>query len=379
MLLFGFSIADYNMKEDKQLQMTFFRSLTEKLENSIVINNYNIESIKKRLKEIDQQVILLSGLFQNPSGNDSKENILIQEAEMIFKKEKVEKLKEEFKKRILWLYKNGIDYQTQILFTSESPVSFYSRLEYLNKMSSMRKQDFERIKFEEYSIQEKKKLITLDQAQRREYISKKKQEEDILLEEKSMLEDSLKILKFDNESYVRQIERIKSIVERTEAYIGSLTTNFVYKIDEKPEYEEGFENNKGKIIFPVQSVDIIRDFGRCVNPQTGTISYNFGIDVSIAAGSPVKTVFDGEVEEIIEIPYYRNMIIINHTEGYRTVYGLVRDIAVKKGSRVKTGDVIAYTSYTSTEQSFHFEIRKDFVPVDPKTWLKIGYSVFVKL
>ncbi|MCU0373401.1 MAG: M23 family metallopeptidase, partial [Ignavibacteria bacterium] len=92
----------------------------------------------------------------------------------------------------------------------------------------------------------------------------------------------------------------------------------------------------------------------------------------------VKAVFDGVVEEIIEIPFYRNMIIINHNEGYRTVYGFVRDIISKKGSYVEAGEIIAFSSYTSEEQVFHFEIRKDFEPIDPKTWLKTGSSIFVK-
>jgi len=375
----GFSFADYNLKEDKQSQINYFRNLSEKLERRIEINNYNIEIIKKRLKEIDKQVVFLSGLLNNPTGNDSRENILLQEAEIINKKEKVEKLKGEFSKRILWLYKYGMDYQTQILFTSESPIAFYSRLEYLNKMSGMRKQDFERIKFEDYSIQEKKKIINLNKAERLEYISRKKQEEDTLLSEKNILEDSLRILKFDNECYSRQIEKIRANLVQSELYLNSLSTNFIYKIDDNPIYTGNFGDNKGKIIFPVQSVEIIRDFGRCVNPQTGTIFYNFGIDVSIASGSPVKAVFDGVVEEIIDVPFFRNMIIINHNEGYRTVYGLVNDIIVKKGSSVGAGEIIAYTSNTSEEQMFHFEIRKDFEPIDPKTWLKTGYSVFINL
>jgi len=379
MFFLGFSFADYNMKEDKQKQLNFFISLAEKLENRIETNSYNIEIIKKRLYEIDKQVVFLSGLLKNPAGNDSRENILMQEAEIIKKKEKVERLKIEFRKRILWLYKYGMDYQTQVLFTSESPIAFYSRLEYLNKMSGMRKQDFERIRFEDYSIQEKKKIINLNKSERLEYMTQKRREEDTLINEKISLEDSLNILKFDNESYTKQIEKIRSTIIQAELNLNSLTTNFIYKIDDSPVYSGNFGDNKGKLIFPVQSVDIIRDFGRCVNPRTGTIFYNFGIDVSIASDSPVKAVFNGVIEEIIVVPFYRNMIVINHNGGFRTIYGLVKDITVKKGNSINAGDVIAYTSSTSEEQMFHFEIRKDFEPIDPKTWLKTGFSVFVKL
>jgi len=123
---------------------------------------------------------------------------------------------------------------------------------------------------------------------------------------------------------------------------------------------------------PVNSTDIINDFGKSINPLTGTIVFNEGIDVSISENSEVRCVADGIVENIFDIPLYRKIIIIRHNNDYRTVYGIVKNTRVNIGSNVNAGDIIAYTSQNLDGQMFHFEIRKKLIPEDPKYWVSRG-------
>ena len=125
---------------------------------------------------------------------------------------------------------------------------------------------------------------------------------------------------------------------------------------------------KGRLILPVQSVDIIEDFGTQMNQNTLAVSYNNGIDVSIAKGSEVVSVADGVVESVSYIPSIGDVIIINHGNEYRTVYGLIDNIAVSVGDEVTAGKVIAFTSDNLDGQSFHFELWKDKEPQNPKFW-----------
>lgn len=370
---YSFSYADYIPREDKQKQYYNYKLQIEKYEASVALSNKIISSLNLKLKDIINQIKVLSDLISDMKSGASPNKTIKQELEFFQRKEGIEKLKNEFKKRIIALYKKGVDYQYQILFSSESPSKFYARLEYLTKLSQTRKVDFEKIKYEEFAFLESKKISGLNKAELGKYLNLKKQDQSSLLEEKANMEDSLSLLRSNIDNYNFQIEKIRSRLLDLEYYLSTNNDNTVYKIMSVPKYSsDNFEILKGKLIFPVNSTEIINDFGKSINPLTGTISNNEGIDVSIADNSEVRCVADGLVENIFDIPLYRKIIIVSHNNGYRSVYGVVKNISVTKGSVVKAGDVIARTSQTLDGQLFHFEIRKNLIPVDPKFWVARG-------
>ena len=377
LLLFIFfsslSVANYIPREDKQKQHYNYKYELENYEYSIILNTKIISALNLKLKDVTNQIKVLSDLITDIKLGTSPNKTIQQEAEFIKRKESIEKLKDEFKKRIVSLYKKGIDYQYQILFTSESPSKFYARLEYLTKLSQSRKVDFEKIKYEEYAYLEGKEISGLNKVELGKYINLKKMDHTTLLIEKSNIEDSLSLLRSNIENYNFQIEKIRSRILDLEYYLSTNNDNTIYKIKSIPNYSsENFEILKGKLIFPVNSTEIIYDFGKSINPLTGTIMNNEGIDVSIAENSEVRCIADGIVENIFDIPLYRRVIIVFHNNGYRSIYGLVKNISVSIQSKVKAGEVIAYTSQNLDGQLFHFEIRKNLIPEDPKYWVARG-------
>lgn len=370
---YSFSYADYIPREDKQKQFYNYKLQIEKYEASVILSNKIISALNLKLKDIINQVKVLSDLITDMKSGTNPNKTIKQELEFIQRKEGIEKLKNEFKKRIVSLYKKGVDYQYQILFSSESPSKFYARLEYLTRLSQTRKVDFEKIKYEEFAFLESKKISGLNKTELGKYLNLKKQDQSSLLDQKSELEDSLSILRSNIENYNYQIEKIRSRLIDLEYYLSTNNDNTVYRLKSIPNYSsDNFEALKGNLIFPVSSTEIVNDFGKSINPQTGTVTNNEGIDVSIADNSEVRCVADGIVVDIFDIPMYRKIIIVNHNNGYRTIYGIVRNLNVSIGSAVKTGDVIAHTSQTLDGQLFHFEIRKNLIPEDPKFWVARG-------
>jgi septal ring factor EnvC (AmiA/AmiB activator) len=373
LLFYSSSYADYIPREDKQKQYNNYKMELVKYESAINQSTKSISDLNLKLKDISNQIKVLSDLITDMKSGTSPNKTIQQEAEFIKRKEKIEKLKEEFKKRIVSLYKKGVDYQYQILFTSESPSKFYARLEYLTKLSQSRKVDFEKIKYEEYAFLESKKISGLNKAELGKYINLKKQDQSSLLNDKAIIEDSLTMLRSNIEVYNYQIEKIRSRVLDLEYYLSTNNDNTVYKLKIIPNYtSNNFQDLKSKLILPVNSTDIINDFGKSINPLTGTIVFNEGIDVSISENSEVRCVADGIVENIFDIPLYRKIIIIRHNNDYRSVYGIVKNTSVNIGSNVNAGDIIAYTSQNLDGQMFHFEIRKNLIAEDPKYWVSRG-------
>jgi murein hydrolase activator len=376
LLMFANLFADYNWLEDKQKQIYNYKKDIEDYENRIQANTKLIADLGYRIKDINEKIKVLSQLISNANTGNPKSDMIKQEADFIYRKERIERLKEEFKKRIIWLYKHGSDYQTQLLFTSESPGIFYARLEYLNSLTQSRKTDFDRIKYEEMTYTEKKLINTLNKDEMKKYFAQKREDKELLIKEKMTIEDSLSTAKSDNDSYARQIEKVKSRITDMEYIVNQNPKTFVYKINNTPNYgAKEFEQLKGQLILPVNSIDIIKDFGRTISPLTGTIIQNFGIDVSIAENSEVISVADGVVENVFDMPLYQNVVIIRHGKDYRTLYGILNKTTVKKGDNVRSGTVIGYTGSTAENQSFHFEIWKDNSPLDPKFWVRRGFSI----
>ncbi|MCX6164470.1 MAG: peptidoglycan DD-metalloendopeptidase family protein [Ignavibacteriae bacterium] len=379
LLTYSLSFADYNYKEDLNKQINFYKLDIERL-------NYRIEEIKNLLKINNEKLILLNDSIiilstyleksTSPLINDPKNKFLTDEARLIKAIDKTEKLKNDFFKKIVWLYKHGNDFNTQILFSSKSFNDFYVKLAYLNKISEMRKKDFDRLKKELLILEEKRRLSRFSRDEYLKYIREKKESQKSLIDQKANIENTINSLKSESEMISRQIERKNIYMDKIERELINFNISTIYKIEQAANYTgKAIWELKGKLILPVQSVNIFFDFGKSTNPETKTVTYNNGIDVSIAKGSEVKCVADGKVEIISYLPYFGNIIVISHDGNYRSVYAIIKDITVQINGQVKAGDIIAKTSENNNGQCFHFELWKDNSPLDPKQWVRRGVNI----
>lgn len=93
-----------------------------------------------------------------------------------------------------------------------------------------------------------------------------------------------------------------------------------------------------------------------------------GIDISAWPGTPVVATADGTVSFSGWRPGFGYTVEIDHGNGFKTRYGHnQKNLQVRKGDRVRRGDVIAYVGSTgvSTAPHVHYEVIKDGRPVNP--------------
>lgn len=114
--------------------------------------------------------------------------------------------------------------------------------------------------------------------------------------------------------------------------------------------------------WPVKGA-IIGQFG------TGSLGRrNDGINIAAPVGTPVRAAADGEVVyRGSELDGYGNLLLIKHGSNYVTAYAHNDVMLVKKGDKVRQGEVIAKVGQTgaATEPQLHFEIRHNLKAVDP--------------
>ena len=96
---------------------------------------------------------------------------------------------------------------------------------------------------------------------------------------------------------------------------------------------------------------------------------NEGIDISAAAGTPVRAAADGTVAAITMDTEQTPILVLRHADSLLTVYAGVAGISVKKGDAVKRGQTIA-TVRSGSPAFLHFEVRRGVESTDPMPFLQ---------
>jgi len=123
----------------------------------------------------------------------------------------------------------------------------------------------------------------------------------------------------------------------------------------------------GEYIWPVEGVRISSHVGR----RWGRM--HPGIDIATPTGSIVLAAMDGEISQTNNSGAYGKSIVIMHNEvsDYTTRYAHLSQVFVKKGDKVKKGQIIAYSGNTgrSTGPHLHFEVRCKDIIINPEFYL----------
>lgn len=116
---------------------------------------------------------------------------------------------------------------------------------------------------------------------------------------------------------------------------------------------------------------ISSDFGYRVSPFTGRKEFHKGLDIATRHGTPIIAPANGVVAFSGPKWLMGNMVTIDHGYGMITRYGHIDKLLIKKGDRVKRGDVIALVGNTgrSTGPHVHYEVRLNGVPVNPVKYI----------
>jgi len=107
---------------------------------------------------------------------------------------------------------------------------------------------------------------------------------------------------------------------------------------------------------------------------------HYGIDIAVSMKTPVVATADGLVAFADLDGDWGRKIVINHGNGYESIYAHLSRIEVKKGEMVKRGSVIGLTgnSGRSTAPHLHYEVRFQGRPYDPEKFIPISDLLIVK-
>ena len=175
--------------------------------------------------------------------------------------------------------------------------------------------------------------------------------------------------------YLEGFESSDVIVNTTER-LDILTKELVIQSKSLDEIELLAKNNESLLtsipaIQPVSSSDLKRmasGYGYRIDPFTKKRTMHWGMDFSAKTGTPIYATGDGRIARAdARAVGFGNHVRIEHGFGYVSIYAHMDKIVVRRGNKVKRGDLIGYVGNTgrSVAPHLHYEIVKDGRKINP--------------
>ena len=132
----------------------------------------------------------------------------------------------------------------------------------------------------------------------------------------------------------------------------------------EPAPKQGLENREKKFPWPLGG-DIISTPGNAF--RRGGAKWP-GVLIDATAGSEVKAISGGNVVYAGEMKHLGLLVIVDHQDGYLSLYGRNTELFVKQNEQVSENQTLAVVSHAAgNEQSaLYFEIRREGTPIDPR-------------
>jgi len=261
-------------------------------------------------------------------------------------------------------YMNGSQEKIKLLLNQGDPATLGRLMAYYRYLSDYRADNIAAVMEEIQKLAELRSQIAAEEA-RLAGLSKKRYAELTQLnssqEERQALLKSLKN-KIANEG--QEVERLAAQEQDLTRLIAELTSILSdYPISS----EAPFSQHKGRLTWPVAGT-LIHDFGQ---PRVGgDIKWN-GVVLAAPRGREVRAVYHGRIAFADWLAGMGLLVIVDHGEGYMTLYGYNETILKNTGDWVAPGDVIATVGDSGGQQrsSVYFELRRGTEPVDPRQWV----------
>jgi septal ring factor EnvC (AmiA/AmiB activator) len=261
-------------------------------------------------------------------------------------------------------YMSGSQEKIKLLLNQRDPATLGRLMAYYRYLSNYRAENIAAVMEEIRKLGELRSQIAAEEA-RLAHLAKNRYAELTALnksqEERQSLLASLKN-KIANEG--QEVERLAA----QEQDLTRLIAELVSILSDYPiSSEEPFSKHKGKLTWPVAGT-LLHDYGQ---PRVGgNIKWN-GVVLAAPRGREVRAVYHGRIAFADWLAGMGLLVIVDHGEGYMTLYGYNETILKNTGDWVAPGDVIATVGDSGGQQrsSVYFELRHGTKPVDPRQWV----------
>ena len=326
----------------------------------------NISNRKALVAEADAKVRRI---------NDS---IYITQKEINRLQARVDTLTSHYSRLVLSAYKNrDARIWYMYMFASDNLGQAFRRFGYFRNLSTHMKNEARTIRTMQDELAVRKDELAQMKASAEAVKKERVQELEKLRRDEAKADGVVKKLQKDRKKYQNQLaakkKEVNALNREIARIIASAMTVDSKKKEKKPvdlKLDGEFSKNKGKLPWPADG-PVVSGFGKHFHPVYKNLELppNNGVDIALAKGTQVCSVFDGVVAQVIVMPGYNQCVLVQHGN-YFTLYCKMKNLLVVQGDKVKTGQALGTIDTINGQTQLHFEIWKGKNPQNPENWLR---------
>jgi murein hydrolase activator len=393
----GQTSYDY-LREQLMNRQQNTRSQIENLERQIESVTLRLDEATQEYDEVFRQYEELNRLIalrrerlrqMNREQGQIEEEISLIEQNLAELEEELNRLVEEYKSTLTYLYKHGRTTELALILTSGSLNQLMVRSYYLSRFNQHLQSQMDEIEATQEQLLQSKRDLEQTRERNREALVNIRSETENLEEQQRQQEEIVEALQSDisgleNQRNLRQQQRenlentMESLIRDEErlrraeaAGATPVARENMVTESEIQAFEDSFREQRGQLPWPVNNGTITERFGERVHPVYNTRTPSLGIDIAAMPGSSVQVVNDGYVYGVQSLQGYGEVIFVSHGD-YKTAYGNMSDIFVRRNQVLRKGDIIGLSGDENSIRGpvVFFLIREGSQMVDPERWLQ---------
>ena len=385
------SFSQIKNDEQKKLEAQRLRLKKEiKQINNLLFSNTKIRKIAlNEVENIETRLNVRLELIKvtNQQANLLTRRININQRNIENQRKELDELKKEYAKMIQKSYASkSLQNRLMFLFSSENFLQAYRRIQYLKQYARYRRKQGLQISEKTKLLQNLNQVLIEENEKKTKLINDNKEIRKKLVQEQKKQQELINALRLKQNTLRTQIEKKQKQRQRIDKEINRLIREAIAesnRISGKKSREifqltpeakliaENFQENKGRLPWPLEKGVVTQGFGRQRHPVVKTtIIQSNGVTISTEPFAKVRAVFEGEVMSVIIIKGSNPSVLIRHGS-YITLYTNLSKLYVKKGEKVSSKQVIGevFTNQQTGRTQLQFGIFNNIKALNPKDWV----------
>ncbi len=355
------------------------------LSAEIAENKKQTQSVVEQKSDIDRQIELSNETIDNYNAQIQQYSLLIAEKQKELDEAELHEtqLQEQYKARLRSMEETGAVSYWSILFKASSFSDLLDRVDMIHEIAKsdqlmMKKlseateavqQSREELEQEQQQMQTARDELAAQEAQ----LEMQRAEADALL---LQIAEECEKMTAEYQGYLAQEDALSKQVAKAEKdYYQALAKEEAARLAELNKQNNYVPANKDSsgFLYPLPyRVAITDSYGYRTHPVTGQkTTWHNGVDLAAGAGTAIYATKSGTVTTALRSDIWGNYVVINHGDGFSSLYAHMQGLIVKAGDYVKQGQTIGYVGSTglSTGPHLHFTIYYNGADVNPMSYI----------
>ena len=330
------------------------------------------DSVLQGLQSLDERLVQYRQAHQDISRKLRKKDQEIETLtqQMSVLRDRIQERREAILARLRIQYMEGRLGHWKTLLASDSYGDFQRRLQYLSAVSE---RDYALMGTFRTDVEQMQRAERQREEARTGMLAYKQSTEKHLTDIKSIKKEKrvyLSKISHEKESHERALQELERSASRVDSLLRELENRRRAAMAKPPTAGRLPRGLKGVLPWPAEG-NVVTFFGRQKHPTFDTYVQRKGIEIRTTEGSAIHAVMPGSVVYADWLKGYGLVIILDHANGFFSLYAHASKILTTVGAQVTAGQTIGETGDTGMtgENTLYFELREGADPVDPLQWL----------